>query len=579
MKKLPTIVLGLSYGHGDSAAAIIVDGKLVAAAEEERFTRVKHDAGFPFKAIEYCFNHTCITAAQVHTVAIPSDPSVAFWKKLGLVAAHPKLLKMKFGNATHKKIHLKSTLESIGLGRAKVLKVEHHLAHMMSSRILTKGTDGALLSLDGLGDFVSAASGRIKDHQVEVIDRVYFPHSLGFFYTAMTHYLGFPYFGDEFKLMGLSSFGKPKYLEEMRSLIRTDEKFGFKLNLEAFPLLRQPLVFGVEDSKPVIQPFYNPNFITQLTGIRPRKKKEDVTKIHEDFAKSVQARFEEVANHLLVQLYEEVKSETLLLSGGCAHNSVWVGKIPESSPFKRILVAPASQDSGTAVGAAAFAARTSVTMDSQHSALLGPDTSVTPKEYNGLESREISQDKKLIAFMVDELSKGKIIGLMRGRMEFGPRALGSRSILADPRQKDMKDRINASVKHRESFRPFAASVLHECQEEWFKNSFYAPTMEAVFEVKASMKNKIPAVVHADQTCRIQSVTKDNQTFFWQLLDAFKTKTGVPMLLNTSFNDSEPVVCTAEDALRCFKNCGIDLLVIGNTVFEKKVAAITQKKVA
>lgn len=570
MTNPPTIVLGLSYGHGDSSAALIVNGKLVAAAEEERFTRVKHYAHFPFKAIEYCFKHACITGDQIHTVAIAIDPSPARWKKIGLAIQHPILVSTKFKKNTDKKENLSDCLKEAGLIRAKVVRVEHHLAHMMSARILKSGNEGAILSFDGLGDFASTAIGKVDGDKAEILERIYFPHSLGFFFTAMTHYLGFPHFGDEFKLMGLSSLGKPKYLSEMRKLIRTNDEFGFTLNLEAFPLLKKPMAFGIQNAQPVVNPFYNANFITQLTGVVPRKKKEPISKVHEDFAKSVQVRFEEVANHLLHHLYEKVKTETLFLAGGCAHNSVWVGKIPSSTPFKKITVAPASHDAGIAVGAAAYAANTAVTIEASHPALLGPEATPINVESQEFETKDLN-DKKLIPWIVDELCKGKVIGLMHGRMEFGPRALGSRSILADPRQKEMKDRINAVVKHRESFRPFAASVQSEYQEDWFKGSFYSPTMEAVFEVKESVRNKIPAVVHADHTCRIQSVTKENQDFYWHLLDCFRKKTGVPMLLNTSFNDSEPIVCTAEDAIRCFKNCDIDYLVIGTRIYTKAEA--------
>lgn len=579
MSKPPTIVLGISFGHGDSSAAIIINGKLVAAAEEERFTRVKHDASFPFKAIQYCFDHTCIAANQVHTVAIPSNPTSSFFKKLGFFFSHPHFLTTKLSQRKARSSELGNALRKAGLLRARFVHVEHHLAHMISAHILSQSNEGAFLTLDGMGDFVSAAMGKITPRGVEVFNRSFFPHSLGFFYTAMTHYLGFPHYGDEFKLMGLSSLGKPKYLEEMRALIRTKDSFGFTLNLEAFPLIKRPLVFGIENSQPVIQPFYNSNFITQLTGVPHRKNRDAITKVHQDFAKSVQARFEEVATHQLLHLYEKVKTEKLFLAGGCAHNSVWVGKIPSLTPFKKVIVAPASNDAGIAIGAATYAARVPVEIDAAHPALLGPETrlSENTETPEGFTVEKYSNEKKLVAWMVEELSQGKVIGLMRGRMEFGPRALGNRSILADPRQKEMKDKINALVKHRESFRPFAASVMHEHQEEWFNHSFYSPTMEAVFEVKDSVKNKIPAVVHADQTCRIQSVTRENQEFFWYLLDAFRKKTGVPMLLNTSFNDSEPIVCTAEDAIRCFKNCEINYLVIGNTVFEKKSSS--QKKVA
>ncbi len=576
MAPQPKIILGISYGHGDSSAALIIENRLSAAAEEERFNRIKHFAGFPELAIKYCLEHAGISPEQVEIVAIAKKPWNQIQKKIALVLKHPQLLRKLKSKTADPKISLSKNLKQLKLNKAKIKRVEHHLAHLYSCRYLDPKREAAYLSFDGLGDFVSASIGKTEGHKITILDRMIFPHSVGFFYTAITQYLGFPYYGDEFKVMGLSSFGTPKYLAEMRNLIRKKEKFGCELNLEAFPILKHPLTFFIENSQPKLLPFFNLNYMTQLIGFKPRKPNEPILQCHKDLAKSAQVCFEEIANHLLYQLYNRVPLETIALSGGCAHNSVWVGQIPKNTPFKSVLVAPASHDAGIAVGAAIAFAEREITPEGGHWGLLGPapkEEFSTSTNSEQLSEKAFENEEALIDWVTDELKGGKILGLFHGRMEFGPRALGNRSILADPRHPKMKDKLNARVKHRENFRPFAASVLEEYQNEWFENVFYSPTMEAVFQVKPEKHKKIPSVVHADNSCRIQSVTQNNQPFYWRLIDIFRQKTGVPMLINTSFNDCEPIVCTPEDAIRCFLNSEMDHLIIGNKAISKKSAEL------
>ena len=430
----------------------------------------------------------------------------------------------------------------------------------------------AYLSIDGMGDFVSATIGKANNHKITILNRVFFPHSIGFFYTAITQYLGFPHYGDEFKVMGLSSFGRPKYVREMQNLIRKKEKFGFELNLEAFPILKRPMNFFIEKEQPKILPFFNLNYMTNLLGFKPRKPNEPILQCHRDLAKSAQVCFEEVANHLLFQLYDKVPVSTLALSGGCAHNSVWVGQITQNTPFKKVVVAPACHDAGISVGAAIAVANRTILPEGGHWGLIGPsaNTESQPTSFaEQLVETKFERESALIDWACEEISHGKILGLFHGRMEFGPRALGNRSIIADPRHPQMRDKLNARVKHRESFRPFAASVLEEFQHEWFIDPFYSPTMEAVFQVKADKAPLIPAVVHADNSCRIQSVSHETQPFYWSLIESFRKKTGIPMLINTSFNDCEPVVCSAEDAFRCFMNSDMDHLILEDKVYSKK----------
>jgi carbamoyltransferase len=577
MGSKPSIVLGISFGHGDSSAALIVDGVLVAAAEEERFTRIKHYALFPALSVHYCLTHAGISAADVRVVALARKPMNFFAKRLALYLSHPALF--RFGSrAAQRGESLSHHLSQAGLKRAKIVRVEHHMAHLLSARCLVPKEEPALLSFDGLGDFVSTAIAKSNGAGAEILYRTFFPHSLGFFYTALTQFLGFPHHGDEFKVMGLSSYGEPTQMKAMRELIREREDFGFEINLEAFPILKRPIDFTLEKGQPKIGSFYNTPMLTALLGFAPRKHKDPIMRNHWNLAKSVQLRFEEIGTHLLKQLHAHVPSDTVALAGGCAHNSVWVGKIPSLTPFKKVVVAPASHDAGIAVGAAIAASGVEVSAQGDHWGLLGPsheESTATTLSDEKFEIETYEHERQLIQDLAKELANGKILGLFRGRMEFGPRALGARSIICDPRSPEMKDKLNARVKHREAFRPFAASVLEEHQEEWFENVFYSPTMEAVFSVKENQRKKIPAVVHVDNTCRIQSVSKDTQPFYWNLIEAFRKKSGVPMLLNTSFNDCEPIVCNENEAVECFLNTDMDILVLGNKVITRKTSSLAK----
>lgn len=569
------MLLGISYGHGDSSAALIVNDRLVAAAEEERFTRTKHYALFPEQAIRFCLNHAGISAAEVNTVALARRPFRHLASRLWMVANHPALF---FGdNSRTRRAHaqtpsLHQSLRSLGIRNARIRSFEHHVGHLASAHWLNPKEPMALLSIDGLGDFTSTTAAIGYEGHIRVLNRQFFPNSLGYFYTAMTQYLGFPYYGDEFKVMGLSSYGRPKYLPEMRELVRIGPGFGFHLNLEAFPILKHPIQFRIENAQPFIDPFFNRNFLTNYLGIPPRKPGAPLDAKHFDLAKSVQCRFEEVADHLLQVLSDHTSSDVLGLAGGCAHNSVWVGKIHERSRFKRIFVAPASHDAGLAVGAALLAyGKQDIAVEGGHWGLLGPAPDEIENQ-SGVASWDSNSDPHLVESLATELAAGKVVGIACGRLEFGPRALGARSILADPRYPEMRDRLNKRVKHRETFRPFAASVLEGHEKAWFRNPFSSPYMEAVFDVLPHQRDKIASVVHNDGTCRIQTVERENQPFYWSLIEAFRQKTGIPMLINTSFNDTEPIVLSRRDAVECFKKTEMDFLLVESTLYSKEEQA-------
>jgi len=563
-----SIILGISFGHGDSSAALVVDGHLVAAAEEERFTRTKHYALFPTEAAKYCLQHAGLKPSDVTILAIPKQQWKHAGRRFQAYWKHPQLFSTA-GKRRETAPKLSNWLKEMGLARARMFSCEHHLAHLATARCLKPEEPMALLSLDGMGDFTSATMAVADEQKTQVLDRIFFPHSLGYFYTGMTQYLGFPHYGDEFKVMGLSSYGTPRYLPVLRELIRETDGFGFELNLEAFPILRNPIQFRIEKGQPYIDPFFSTGFLTQCLGIGPRNpKRQPIEQVHRDLAKSIQCRFEEVADHLLHALYAKTGMKSLGLSGGCAHNSVWVGKIPKRTPFQNIYVAPACHDAGLAAGAAILAARSIVSVEGGHWGLLGPTIEEMGQPADPKKKKHFSDEASLVRWAAERLSQGEIIGLAHGRLEFGPRALGSRSILADPRYPGMRDRLNERVKHRETFRPFAASVLAEYQNDWFFNSFHSPHMEAVFEVKPAVRDQIPAVVHADNTCRIQSVEKETQSFYWNLIEAFRQLTGIPMLINTSFNDSEPIVASEKDAMACFLKSDLDHLIVDQTVYSK-----------
>ena len=581
-------ILGLNAYHGDSAACLFVDGKLIAAAEEERFRRIKHWAGLPTSAINYVLEEAKLRLEEVDHIAINRKPGVNNLRRLGFVLTHwphPKLIAQKIKNI-RSAASVKETLQAnyrIEI-KAEVHHVEHHLAHLASAYLVSGFNEAACISIDGFGDFASTAFGIGKGSEVKIDNRVYFPHSLGIFYSALTQFLGFRHYGDEYKVMGLAPYGEPNYLEPLREVVRIRPDGTFRLNLKYFRHHIGNVSYTWKDCAPEVGTLYRRRLVGLLGPAR--RPDEPLEQKHKDIARSVQATYEKAFFALLQALHKQHPSDNLALAGGCAMNSVANGKVYRRTPFKKMYCPAAAGDAGGAIGAAAFVLST---LNSQLStdtplmtAYLGPDASEEEihalidwkkKEIAdaGCTTSYIGDEEELVSKTAKALADGKIVGWFQGRMEWGPRALGNRSILADPRNAAIKDVLNAKIKRRESFRPFAPSILREEVAEWFETDDDVPFMTKVFQIRTKYRDMIPAVIHVDGTGRLQTVHKETNPRYYRLIEHFRDLTGVPLVLNTSFNESEPVVCYPEEALDCFLRTEMDILVLANFFLERKSA--------
>jgi carbamoyltransferase len=585
-------VLGLNAYHADSAACLLVDGKLIAAAEEERFRRIKHWAGLPTEAINYCLREGGLTWSNVDHIAINRKPGVNNWRRLGFVLTHrphPKLMWQKIRNI-RSAASIKETLQTrynISI-QAEVHHVEHHLAHLASAFLLSGFHEAACLSIDGFGDFASTALGFGMGDKLEIHERVYFPHSLGIFYSTLTQFIGFPNYGDEYKVMGLAPYGQPAYLKQIRELVRIQPDGTFRLNLQYFRHHTGNVSYSWENCAPTVGTLYRDALI-ELLG-RPRKQGEALEQKHKDIARSVQTIYEEAFLELLRALHKQYPSDHLALAGGCAMNSVANGKVYLCSPFKKMYLPAASGDAGGAIGAAAFVdselgsneEKTSSfysLLSPSKDAYLGPASSA--QEIQSLLDQKkdeiatancrvelVTNEKQLLRRTAGAIADGKVVGWFQGRMEWGPRALGNRSILADPRRADMKDILNAKIKRRESFRPFAPSILRETVSDWFEQDDDVPFMMEVFQIRPERRAQLPAVTHVDGSGRLQTVHKETNPRYHSLISEFARLTSIPIVLNTSFNENEPVVCYPGEALDCFLRTKMDLLVLGDFYMER-----------
>jgi carbamoyltransferase len=581
------IILGLNAFHGDAAAALVRDGELVAAVEEERFRRIKHWAGFPSQAIAACLAEAGASLADVDYIAVNQDSRANTVRKaLYLLRQRPdpRLVSERIRNRKARKgmaEYLQEAFPRSGF-RGQLVPIEHHLAHLVSAYTVSPFEEAAVVSVDGFGDFSSAAWGLGRGGDIAIDGRVYFPHSLGVFYQAITQYLGFPHYGDEYKVMGLAPYGRPEQLDQMRRIVSLLPDGGFALNLDYFRHHREKVDYTWTGGSPVVGDLFSER-LEDLLGPRrdPASPLEDR---HRDIARSAQAMYEEAFFHLLGQMHRRHGCEAVAVAGGCGANSVANGKIRRRTPFRQVFVQAAAGDAGGAIGAA-FAqwrkiggARKFV----MRHAYWGPqydaaavdgllaDQAAAVSEA-GCTVERIADEAELCRRTAQAVSEGKVVGWFQGRMEWGPRALGNRSIVGDPRRADMKEILNAKIKRRESFRPFAPSVLAEAVADWFEEDDEVPFMMQVFQIREDKRAQIPAVTHVDGSGRLQTVRAEANPRYHALISAFRDLTGVPMVLNTSFNENEPVVCQPREALDCFLRTRMDVLVLGDVFVERRAA--------
>ncbi len=574
-------VLGINAYHGDVSAALVCDGELVAAVEEERFRRVKHWAGFPAEAIRSCLERGGLKPEDVDRFAVSRDPKAHLWRKAIFALSRRPGLGLVRDRARNRSriaslpVEIASTL-SLSADRvaSRLHWVEHHPAHLASAFFVSPFEDAAVAAIDGFGDFVSTSLAWGRGSNLEILDRVFFPHSLGLLYLAITQYLGFPKYGDEYKVMGLAPYGKPEFVEEIRKLLSLDPGGRFSLSLPYFRHWSEGVAMTWDEGEPTIGPVYSEKLVRLLGPAR--RPDEPLTSRHEAIAASLQVVFEEAAFHVLNALYERTSSKRLCLAGGCAMNSVANGKIRSRTPFEEVFIQPAAGDNGTALGAAFYV---------WNHVLGRPRSFVMKHSYWGPSfdegrldgsPRRFETTGELVDWTAGQIASGKVVGWFQGRMEWGARALGNRSILADPRRADMREILNVKIKLREKFRPFAPSILEERLDDYFEGAVRDPFMIQVYPVRADKESVIPAVTHVDGSGRLQTVSRETNPLYWELLRAFEKHTGVPVLLNTSFNENEPIVLRPREALDCFLRTDMDVLVVGNQALEKKPAAVKQE---
>lgn len=592
------LILGISAFYHDSAAALIRDGVIVAAAQEERFSRKKHDSRYPTRAINYCLSTVRHGLADVDYVVFYDKPFIKFERLLDTYLAFAprgfRSFRMALPLWLHEKLFQKRLLVKELKTHApdfdwntKLLFAEHHHSHAASAFYPSPFKDAVVLTMDGVGEWATTTIGHGIDNRLEILREIHFPHSLGLLYSAFTYYTGFKVNSGEYKVMGLAPYGEPRYARLILDKIMDLKPDGsFRLDQSYFDYCT-----GLTMT--------NRKF-DGLFGGPPRRSDEPLTQRHMDLAASVQAVLEQVVLRLTRSLAKEGHSKNLCLAGGVALNCVANGKVLQDGAFEKIWIQPASGDAGGAVGAALLAyhhfkdkPRTANGSDGMSGGYLGPEYTQTEIEQRlsalGAKFETVTQDN-MLELTVDALVSGKAVGWFQGRMEFGPRALGARSILGDARNESMQRTLNLRVKYRESFRPFAPSVTYEDLSQWFDLEEESPYMLLVADVLAKHRlpmtedqrklfgieklnvprSSIPAVTHVDYSARVQTVHEDTNPIYHALLSRFKQKTGCPVVINTSFNvRGEPIVCTPEDAFRCFMGCDIELLVVGNSILHKE----------
>ena len=585
-------ILGLNAYHGDVSAALVRDGQLVAAVEEERYRRIKHVAGFPGQAMQACLTIGGIEPRDVDVFAVSRDPRAHLLRKAWFLLRHRP--KGTVASRAKNLVSLRALPATIAAAlsldesrvRSRVQYVEHHPAHLASAAFVSPFDEAAICAIDGFGDFVSTSWGRVAGPRMSVDGHVFFPHSLGLLYLAITQYLGFPNYGDEFKVMGLAPYGDARYTREIESLVRLRDDGGFELDLSYFRHWSDGVQMTWEDGEPKLGTVFTPK-LESLLG-PARRRDEPVAAQHEAIAASLQVAHERAAMHVLRHVQKATGSSKLCFAGGCAMNSVANGKIREQTDFHDVFIQPASGDNGTALGAAFYAWNQiagrprgfvmehgywgpSFEDEAIVSALDAEQAAIAER---GCDRRAWTDEAALDAWTAAQIAGGRVVGWYQGRMEWGARALGNRSIVADPRRADMREIINTRIKFRERFRPFAPSVLEEALDDYFVGAVPDPFMLQVYPVRPDKRAVVPAITHVDGSGRLQTVSLRSNPRYYRLIKAFDRLSGVPMLLNTSFNENEPIVLTPAQALDCFLRTSMDVLVIGRHVVER--AAVSQE---
>ncbi|HEX8836987.1 MAG TPA: carbamoyltransferase C-terminal domain-containing protein [Candidatus Acidoferrum sp.] len=580
-------ILGINAYHGNASAAMVCDGQLIAAVEEERFNRIKYAAGFPSQAIRYCLKAAGLTLNEIDHVAVPRNPYARLATKIFYALRMPSFARARAKVLVKFQGIPGALAQAFGADpkkiRAKFHRIEHHQAHLASSFYCSPFDGAALLSADGLGDFASTMWGTGHGARMKIEGAIAFPHSLGLFYSAVTQYLGFLKFGDEYKVMGLAAYGQPEELEFFRDLVRFQNgssRSGFRLGLDYFSHHRTgpEMSWAESDKTPTLGKLFSEEMEMRLGPARSAD--QALEQRHRNLAASLQLRLEEVYLGMLKKLADRTGLRAVCLAGGVAFNCVANGKIFDATPFEQVYVHPAAGDGGLSVGAALFV---------WHQILGKPRSFVMDQAYWGpeysrqeisaaVESSGLAQKGCLISDLGEPelmrraaaiIADGKILGCFQGRAEWGPRALGNRSILADPRRAEMKEILNRRIKHREIFRPFAPSILAEATSEYFEKSHPSPFMTLAYPVRPDKRERIPAPTHIDGTGRLQTVTPQANPRYHALISAFRDLTGVPVVLNTSFNDNEPIVCRPEEAIDCFQRTQMDALVLDDLLITRR----------
>ncbi len=563
------IVLGISAFFHDSSAAIIVNGKLIAAAEEERFTRIKHDMKFPFHAIKFCLNEAGITIDKVDYVAFYEKPLLKFDRYLNqFLQSFPRGFMAFYKSMPawlNEKLRIRGIVKKKLKFKGKLFFIDHHLAHAASSYLLSPYDKSVILTMDGVGEWASATYGFAKGNEIKIEKEIIFPHSLGLLYSAVTGYLGMRVNSHEYKVMGLAAYGKPKYYNKFKKIVNVKDDGSFALDMDYF-------VYHYKFAMP------SKKFIKEFGP--PREKGEELTERHQDIAASLQKFIEDSLFKILDNLHEKYDCPNLCMAGGVALNSVANGKIIKNTKFRSFFIQPAAGDGGTSVGAAAyvyFSLFKNKRGDYMKDAYLGPgysdDAIKKFLDKNNIKYMPFKNDGELVRDVAKLIYKNNVVGWFQGRMEFGPRALGARSILSNATNPKMQDILNVKVKHREKYRPFAPVICIDDADKYFECDnpipYAADYMLVVYPIKKEKRKLIPAVTHVDGTGRLQVIRREQNSKYYDLIKEFGKLSGVPILINTSFNiRGEPIVCTPYDTYRCMMGTEIDYLVMGKYLIKR-----------